>query len=152
MNYETALEKIREIVKKHINLFSPQAYDISILPGWIELVDELLVKIQNEIAGTNGRIRIVQIKEKFGQLRVYYGGDGVSEEALAKIRSHVNEAFSKSQSSCVICGDPGERMSEGYITIRCGEHQDLEQGVFDNYNFTAFVKHEDELAKILRQS
>lgn len=151
MNYETALENIRNIVKKHINMFSENAYDITILPGWISIVENLLDKIQQEIDGTNGRIKIVQIKEKFGGLRFYFGSEGLDDVIVKRISAYVLEAMKLSESSCVICGEAGERMNDGYITVRCGNHQDLEQEIFKNYNFVSFVKHEDELAKLLGQ-
>ena len=84
MNYEEALNNVYDLVKKHVNLFSNNAYNVSILPGWIPLVDGLLDTVQRELK-ENERFQIVEIKEKFGSLRIYFGTSGINQDSFACI-------------------------------------------------------------------
>ena len=150
--YELALKQTRDTVKKNLNLFSKNAFDISILPGWASLVAELLEDIQLVIVGTNAKIQIVQIKEKFGSLRFYFGKECLTQDQEAAISTLVADAEAKSTKLCAICGDAGVRdSSTGWVSVRCEGHR-TEQMLFSTeYDITAFAQHEDAMAKLLKQ-
>jgi len=149
MTYEKALNNIYEIVKKHSNLFSHNAYDISILPGWITLVDELLCELQGRL-GNNERIQIVQVKEKFGRLRLHFGTIGIPDERLFLFKGPIEEAEAKSAKTCIFCGDKGSMTNNGWISPRCPSHVDAEMDL--DRSVVVLAKHEDKMAKLLKQS
>lgn len=86
-------------------------------PGWHGLVQEAFVKLPP------GHI-IVQVKEKFGGLRIYFEipqkpyqhGEGASEyEAL------LNDLEMRSLKTCEECGKPGKPGGSGWIKTYCEE-------------------------------
>jgi hypothetical protein len=78
--------------------------------GWQGIVAGLCERLE---ALARPQLKIVQIKEKFGDLRVYVeGGD---EAAFALIR----EAGAASSTVCERCGAPGTKTSDGWILTLC---------------------------------
>ena len=66
--------------------------------------------------------KLQQMKEKFGELRVYWGVEdwGVREEA-DKLVEQAKEACSK---CCIDCGEEGRFMvdEKGYYGVLCDKH------------------------------
>jgi hypothetical protein len=59
----------------------------------------------------------VQVKEKYGTLRFYYnGGDDV-------VDGIVRMAEAMSAITCEVCGAPGKMLGDGWVTVRCEEHE-----------------------------
>ena len=87
--------------------------------GWTDI----LLRLASRVNGyqQTGRlphpVRAVQIKEKFGHLRVYVTPSGdLVESAIAN-------ALEESRSTCEFCGAPGElRRIGGWLTTRCDTH------------------------------
>ena len=82
--------------------------------GWralaLKLIDDLFK------AGWDGCL--CQIKEKFGELRLYTRGEWTEEmERLYR------KAQEESESTCVVCGEPGTKFYEGWISPYCEEHK-----------------------------
>lgn len=83
-----------------------------VLPGWRPMLRQLLADM--EAAGWQGDL--VQIKEKFGELRVYVEGNQAVQDLAW-------EATSKSIAICEECGEPGEeRKMGGYFLTLCDQH------------------------------
>ena len=150
MNYEEALNNVYDLVKKHVNLFSNNAYNVSILPGWIPLVDGLLDTVQRELK-ENERFQIVEIKEKFGSLRIYFGTSGINQDRLRVFYSLVAIAERLSEKVCILCGDTGKLVSTGWITTKCDQHVGIRLP-FDDYSVCAFAKHDDRMMELLKLS
>ena len=67
-------------------------------------------KLEKARKRSEERIRIDQIKEKWGTLRFYItGGDDFADDV-------VEEAMEKSQYVCEACGRPGNIRSKGWFT------------------------------------
>ena len=133
MDYD-AFEK--EVYDKNPDLFlQPCGFEIG--PGWYNIIRTLCASITMHLK-ENKRIRsvllqhnphkytipdecpqvtIVQIKEKFGGLRVYYdGGDGTVE-------GMVTMAESWAMHTCEKCGNAGKsRNLRGWIAMLCDVH------------------------------
>lgn len=63
------------------------------------------------------RVRVQQIKEKFGGLRFYYqGGDG-------NVAGMVRMAESWADRTCETCGQKGKQRSGGWVRTLCDEHE-----------------------------
>lgn len=99
-------------------------YDLSLPEGWAPLLFEVCEKIDAELR--NQRVvrlmdrkhfRIMQIKEKFGTLRVYTWG------APAAVREIITEAEITSEMICLRCGNPGVLRDTGsVIATLCEDH------------------------------
>lgn len=87
--------------------------------GWLGLI-ETLCQMVAQAKGTERaeEMRFVQIKEKFGALRVYYvGGNTV-------ISAYVSFAEAMSQKMCEVCGSPAQMVSTGgWMRARCEMHE-----------------------------
>lgn len=84
----------------------------SVGEGWKSLIDMIF----DHVDGMKNPIRIVQVKEKFGTLRVYT--DFINDE-LDKI---IAVACNKSCVMCEQCGAPGELRGKHWLYTACDEH------------------------------
>ncbi len=86
--------------------------------GWLKPVTEMLERLVDEQVNTPA-LRITQIKQKWGYLRVY--GDDFSERADAIVEG----AEEKTAATCDVCGAPGEpdKNPRGMtVGVRCANH------------------------------
>lgn len=87
----------------------------SIGEGWKPLVRDLLAKLL-ELDPT---IQILQVKEKFGGLRVYYVSNRDTYDAADEL---VAEAEALAARTCENCGKPGHtRTDRAYVITLCDE-------------------------------
>ena len=99
--------------------------------GWWNIIWSLSTAIQNHIDWHNSRppeyreegwqvveqVVVLQIKEKFGELRFYYnGGDD-------KIYGMVVMAEMWASHTCERCGDPGKLRAGGWMKTLCDKHE-----------------------------
>ncbi|MEO9786628.1 MAG: hypothetical protein ABJF67_03340 [Aurantimonas coralicida] len=93
------------------------AYDVSPPPGWDALVEALLKRIHDSLdSEAREAFRVSQIKEKYGELRVYHNGDD-------EVEAMVDEATETSRRTCQICGEPGKiTNNKGWVAALCEEH------------------------------
>ena len=82
--------------------------------GWMPIVEEMLVALKDL------PITIVQIKEKFAQLRVY--ADYVKYEQATEIAEIIEIATYKARHTCEICGKPGKPVNTNILGVRCEAH------------------------------
>jgi hypothetical protein len=88
--------------------------------GWYQMLDELFGKIQSivdELPKGEFEFEVVQVKEKFGTLRVYcnYYVEDIEDliETYSKISGHV----------CEVCGEDGKLQEEnGWYKTVCDSH------------------------------
>ena len=83
-------------------------------PGWSSLLADLISDLDK--LGWDGRI--IQVKEKFGGLRFYTGGQNSSES-----QKRIREAEELSYKVCEMCGKPGTPGGVGWVKTMCPEHQ-----------------------------
>lgn len=91
---------------------------LDINKGWLTPVIEMLERLVEE-QGNTPALRITQIKQKWGCLRVY--GDNFSERADAIIE----DAEEKTAATCDVCGAPGEpdkNLRGMTVGVRCANH------------------------------
>jgi len=85
-------------------------------PGWYPLIHELLDKIQAIVDEQGIDIEVVEIKEKYGGLRVYLSSYTDKIEALVEEYEH------RAETVCEHCGDPGSlRYIGGWYQTLCDE-------------------------------
>lgn len=92
-------------------MVSPMCFGFECGDGWYTIIDETcrLLSQHEPLAGA----RFVQVKEKYGTLRVYLShqddyADGVIDMAEAL-----------SSRTCEVCGQPGKSNDRGWIMTRC---------------------------------
>lgn len=96
----------------------------SVGDGWRDLVETAVGRIAHAVAAApSGSLHIVQIKEKFAGLRLYYDSAGLSDEVKSAVEEAVALASARSVCTCEICGEPGRLFKRGgwYLT-RCDDH------------------------------
>ena len=81
---------------------------------WVELIDRLKDLNLEEF-------KFIQIKEKFGKLRVYY--DSLDKDTN-KINKIIAWAERKSAKTCEVCGNPGKLEDDGWLRTICKECRD----------------------------
>lgn len=87
--------------------------EMCVKPGWNRIVSDLL----NDLFELGWDGRLFQLKEKFGCLRVYLGGQGSSE-----MYDRIEKAEIQSTKTCDQTGGPGERRYDlGWIRTLCDE-------------------------------
>lgn len=128
----------RELSKKLFNRFDfykPQkpmteslmGFGFECSDGWYQLIWDLSEAIEKELEKSDITTRakdklsdypsfeVIQVKEKFGELRFYaHGGND-------KIQNLIDEAERKSAEICEACGKPGKTRGGGWITTLCDE-------------------------------
>jgi len=81
--------------------------------GWYDILYDLCVELRNMKAD----LKMVQIKEKFGALRVY-----TDSKSLA-VYDLIRAAEDRSRTICEVCGASGTSCSRAdYIMVRCKKH------------------------------
>ncbi|QAU48842.1 hypothetical protein [Bradyrhizobium guangzhouense] len=117
-----------ELIEAHSALFQPpkgHPERASGYPwceqGWQGLLERMCSRI--EAALRHGeRIHFSQVKEKFGELRVYWRGE-VSPETADRIMHAISLARARSACTCEECGDEGRLYNKsGFYMTRCSQH------------------------------
>ena len=93
-----------------------------VMPGWNPLVRDLLQKIDAELTDAEAAdFQLVQVKEKYGALRVYC--QTPESSVRARIVQFIREAEKASATICDRCGKPGQlRDIDGWFSTLCDEH------------------------------
>ncbi len=98
------MEEIYRILK------SPPRSGICVGSGWIALVIDCLQKFE----ALDFDIQVLQIKEKFGGLRIYVDNN------TAQVGEIIKAAEEKVMKTCESCGEPGKLCSDcGWMMVRC---------------------------------
>lgn len=108
--------------KDYPDLIKERNLGCSTPAAWKPYIEHMLSRIR----GLGTDLTILQMKEKFGGLRVYF--DGVSDnEGLYPI---VEEAGMEVTTVCAVCGSKhnvkyGTRANSGWWLYLCDEHRDM---------------------------
>lgn len=89
--------------------------------GWTQLIITLCQRLEAILQNDQGATLIIlQVKEKFGELRFYYQLVGAQNETALLIKEAVDLAKTASTSICQSCGRPGElQNSGGWYSVTC---------------------------------
>ena len=120
----------KHLLEKYPKLYAQYYWDkqqtcmcwgFDIKDGWFKLIDGLSRRITK--LDTEGTVQAVQVKEKFGGLRFYYGGRTTTKKVADEISKLVNAAEKKSFSLCEECGKKGKmRNDSGWYVVLCERH------------------------------
>jgi hypothetical protein len=92
--------------------------------GWRTLVETAVGRIADAVAAAPpASVRIVQIKEKFATLRLYWHGESLSRDTENAVANAVALAEARSACTCEICGEPGVlHRAGGQLLTACAAH------------------------------
>jgi hypothetical protein len=113
-DYEVLQERYQHILKKLPYI----ECDI----GWFDLIDEALKDILDIAYEEDEPIQVVQIKEKFGGLRIYYDAESEDEDRLHRLEDIVYNAEKLSYKTCEVCGEEGKPRKGVWIKTLCDIH------------------------------
>ena len=86
--------------------------------GWFHIVDRLSTKLTEDTA-----LHVVQLKEKYGRLKVYFERDeSVPPDTRldAEMETALDEAADESERTCEVCGEPGTSEERNrWVSVRC---------------------------------
>ena len=113
-------EKLANNLIKTFPALVNEKFYFEIEDGWYQIVFDLFTKIQKHCDYTKQKVTIVQVKEKFAGLRVYYSHEGGEEDNV--IFDLVMEALNKSYSTCEQTGGVGSLYHRGvWVKTLCNE-------------------------------
>lgn len=91
--------------------------------GWEAIVNAL----RRDLTELDPELRVEQVKQKYGELRVYVAAGDPS--VAAAVRDLITEAESASERTCEQCGRPGRlRTDRPWATTLCDEHAEVADG------------------------
>ena len=83
--------------------------------GWEPIIREACAKLDVVRRDRNATLRFVQIKEKFGSLRLYMTGYDDEVERI------IMDAEENSERTCEDCGAPGMIREGGWLRCQCDD-------------------------------
>lgn len=98
-------------------------WSLSVPYGWqtrfLEANDAILAVLANETE--NARFSVIDVKEKYGELRMYYTDENISDGALALIEEIISSMRVATSKICPYCGKRAKYRTTGYIIPLCEE-------------------------------
>lgn len=89
--------------------------------GWAGLLGDLFDAVAGHVRDDNGTVRIGQIKEKYGTLRVYWTAF-VASDVDDRIEKLIDVAEMRSAIECEICGNPARLRGNRWVQTLCDLH------------------------------
>jgi uncharacterized protein with HEPN domain len=94
--------------------------------GWFGIVDRLSARLAKDTA-----LHVVQMKEKYGRLKVYVDRDeGAPRDPRldAELKAAIGEAGDESERTCEVCGEPGTHEERHrWWSVRCGPCDQIDE-------------------------
>lgn len=105
-----------EWIKKYPFIKTDEYYGFNLRPGWVAIFEDVCQKLAayNEVAEV--KCNITQVKEKFGELRIYI------DNANDYIYNLVGNAGVLSVKTCAVCGAEGKLRPGSWIKSLCDKH------------------------------
>lgn len=94
--------------------------------GWRSVLETACRRMGAAIeAEPAAELAVLDMDEKWGQLRLSVSSIGLSGDARDAVELAVSLAEARSAHVCAICGEPGRLMKAGtWLAVRCGAHSD----------------------------
>lgn len=106
--------------------------------GWRPLLESLNWQLMEAVGGERAsELKVLQIKEKFGGLRVYLDSSAFPEETQNVVFRLIALVENLSFSICELCGAPGTTRTPnnslyGWRKTLCPEHHSVRDGKYPN--------------------
>lgn len=99
------------------HMFAERNAGFSVPRGWRQIVWDMMV----ELECLELMPKLIQIKEKFGGLRVYAEAQAYKED-VARFARIYDKAVYKASKTCAVCSEPGELRVNDYMAVLCEKH------------------------------
>lgn len=97
--------------------------------GWIDgFCEKMCDELMEALGNFADQWVITQVKEKYGELRVYHAG--LPENIYDAVEMILSKYAEISYHTCCVCGKEATEWSKGYIMPYCGQHS-AEQTIRD---------------------
>lgn len=109
-------------IKKHPEWFDRPRIEIEEgHEGWRQLIDDAFEAVEEILFQHSGEyFWIVQVKEKFGGLRIYFREAGRPQEASTRLSEIMTDAEARSRYICEICGTSARvGLKDSTYSVRC---------------------------------
>ena len=119
-----------DLMLRYPQLFQQAGYP-TVGDGWQDLIERAVARVAAAVAGgpAGSGVGIVQIKEKFGTLRLYYHARKLPTKIFARVREAIDLAEARSACTCEECGAEGRLYKRnGWYLTRCVDHAEGEPG------------------------
>ena len=118
-----------EVIAKYPKIF-PEGFSIEHSDGWADILDAVFGSMTMWVRTNDGVksctldfVRVAQIKEKFGELRLYVDiAEGATPEQVGEINGAIHVGEYLSAKTCEVCGQPGKLTGKGWLRTTCPEH------------------------------
>lgn len=130
-----------KLVQKHPVLFRQHRdrqkhtpfshFGFQIGAGWLSIIDGLATSIEDLCSDGIADLEVIQVKEKFGGLRFYYGfakTSNIDQETKKQIEQLVKKAEDRCLNTCEACGEPGQLRKGNWLRVLCDTHHQQQQG------------------------
>lgn len=125
-NVDFSMDFYQQKLKEYPNIFGKPPFNpketligfgFECGPGWSNILDDVFAKISTAQKENFLDFKIVQVKEKFGGLRIYYR---CSDGRIDIVDQIISEAVKLASKTCEQCGSESELKSyEGWFTTKC---------------------------------
>jgi hypothetical protein len=121
LNMEMNLQKYKYMIEYEGSERNPIfLFGVEVGPGWIPIIETLLDILMG--LDINKKLRLFQIKEKFGQFRFYYDYVGDDKNEKIMLQNQINLYTDKINNTCELCGKPGTtRLVKNWYRTCCDE-------------------------------
>ena len=121
--YEPEQKKLKgQLTGESKESFLPIAFGFECGDGWFDILKECFGNIEKSLENfpDGNNVRVHQVKEKYGTLRVYMS------HYYDEIEKFIAEAERKSEVTCEACGNPGKLIGNAWQSVRCNNCKDLQ--------------------------
>jgi hypothetical protein len=115
----------KEIILKYPELFGEPPFDLKktlvgfgfeCSPYWYPVLEKGFKRISKIVKDKNyDDFRIVQVKEKFGTLRIY------TQPYIEEVENIIREMENECLTICENCGAPGKLRTNGWFSVLCDD-------------------------------
>lgn len=126
----------------------------SIPEGWRSIAEALCERLSTAIVDEpEAEIALLDMKEKYGGLRLTVSTLGLSEQASDTVGLALELAEARSTRTCELCGEPGRLMQRaGWYVSRCPDHAESFEALgVDAEVTTLFRQVEGRLVRMTRR-
>jgi len=111
-----------DALKKKYPIILEEVSDIECDDGWASIIEGCIRLVDRHSSLTKKGIKIKQIKEKFGRLRIYSSRNDDYTFGVAEMAEYLSEL------TCETCGERGElRTNRRWVKTLCDGHYIFEE-------------------------
>ena len=118
------IQDINTLKARFAYMFTGPAISLEFYKGWFPILAGLCLEIDQMLGEHRESFHWVQIKEKFGVMRLHFELDGAPDPLWKILQELVSQAGQESARCCMVCGEPAwlNHQSAWMVTV-CEVHE-----------------------------